>query len=351
MRGTRDTSVAAAVAWLCALSLTWIACPAAAGEPIAAAVPVVDAGPDVTSTEGGQQFPLNGLVMSQASVVTISWTATAGPDVDAGATCKITEPDSDTTVASCTDDGHFVFTLTADDGVNPPVSDSMTATLANVPPDMLIMRPNNGKTYPYDAQAVFEAHVYDFGLNDTLTCTIAWGDGATSVAMVVGTSCTATHQYKPGLYHLLVTAADDDGGAETLGPLSIHVTPPPAHRADGWGFIKKDGLRTAFGFSVQRVTATKTTTTVELKVTSAGHRLVAGSLTDLEFLNDNHVARWTGRARWDGRRGYRYRVLAIDNRLNGQGGPDRFGILIRDPGGDLVLKSEGALRAGRIRVR
>ena len=119
-----------------------------------------------------------------------------------------------------------MFTLTADDGVNPPVSDSMTATLTNVPPDMLIMQPNTGKTYPYDAQAVFEAHVYDFGLNDTLSCTIAWGDGATSVAMVVGKSCMATHQYDPGFYHLLVTAADDDGGMETLGPLWIPVTPP-----------------------------------------------------------------------------------------------------------------------------
>jgi hypothetical protein len=349
MRERRDTRVAAAVAGLCAIAVAWIATPAAAGEPSAAAGTIVDAGPDRMATEGGQQFPLDGLVMEQGPVA-ITWTVALGADVDAGATCTIGSPDSETATASCTDDGHFFFTLTADDGVNPPVSDSMTATLTNVPPDMLIMQPDVGQPYPYDAQVVFEAHVYDFGLNDTLTCTVAWGDGATSVAAVVGESCTASHHYDPGFYHPWVTAADDDGGAENLGPLALTVKPPPADRADGWGFIKKDGRRTAFNFSVQRVTTMKTTTTVHLAVSSAGHRLVARSLADLEFLYDNHVARWTGRARWDGRRGYYYRVLAIDNRVNGSGGPDRFGILIRDPDGNLVLKAEGALRVGHIRV-
>ena len=147
------------------------------------------------ATEGGQQFPLDGLVMEQGQVA-ITWTVALGPDVDAGAKCTIGSPDSERATASCTDDGHFVFTLTADDGVNPPVSDSMTATLTNVPPDMLIMQPDLGQPYPYDAQVVFEAHVYDFGLNDPLTCTVAWGDGATSLAAVVGESCTASHHLR-----------------------------------------------------------------------------------------------------------------------------------------------------------
>ena len=349
MHRRRHTRVAAAVASSCAVSLAWIAAPAAAGEPSAAAATVVDAGPDVTGDEG-QPFPLNGLVMEQGPVA-ISWTAVPGPDVDAGASCSIASPESETANASCSDDGHFVFTLTASDGVNPPVSDSMTATITNAPPDMLIMQPNTGTTYPYDARAIFKAHVYDWGLNDALTCTVAWGDGATSVAMVVGESCTASHQYDPGFYHPWVTAADDDAGAETLGPLALTVKPPPGHRADGWGFIKKDGRRTSFNFSAQRVAAKPTTG--HLTVTTAGHHLVGVLLRDLELSppGQDNVARWTGRARWDGQRGYRYRVLAIDNRRDGKGAPDRFGLLVRDPDGDLVLKTEGALRVGHIRVR
>jgi len=65
----------------------------------------------------------------------------------------------------------------------------------------------------------------------------------------------------------------------------------------------------------------------------------------------DNVARWTGRARWDGQRGYRYRVLAIDNRRRGKGGPDRFGLLIRNPHGNLVLRTEGPLRVGNVRIR
>jgi hypothetical protein len=341
MRGSRDTTVAAAVAGLCAIAVAWIATPAAAGEPTAAAATIVDAGPDDTADEG-QGIHLKGLVMEQGPV-TISWTATPGPDVDAGARCFIASSDSETSSAYCTDDGHFVFTLTADDGVNPPVSDSMTATITNGPPDMLIMQPDTGTTYPYDARAVFQAAVFELGLNDSMSCTVAWGDGATSVVAVAGGSCTASHQYDTGFYHLRATATDDDGGAETIGPLSIHVNPPPA---DGWGFIKKDGRRTGFDFSVRPVGAK---TTGHLAVTTAGHRLVAVWLRDLEVSGDR--ARWWGRGRWDGRRGYRFRVVVHDNRRERQGKPDRFGIVVRDPDGEVVLTSEGALRAGNIRVR
>jgi hypothetical protein len=344
MRVRRHTGFTAAVAWACAISLAWIAAPAAASEPIAAAAPVVDAGPDDTAAEG-QQVHLNGVVHGDELVAT-SWTVTPGPDVDAGASCSIGSPvGAAQTTAWCSDDGHFAFTLTADDGMNPPVSDSMTATITNAPPDVLIIQPDTGTTYPYDAEAIFQADVYDWGLNDSLTCTVAWGDGATSVAMVVGESCTASHQYDPGFYHPWITAADDDGGAETIGPLSIHVTPPPA-RAAGWGFVKKDGRRTAFEFSARRVAGT---TAGHLAVTSAGHRLVVNYLRDLEVSGDR--AHWSGRGRWDGLRGYRLSVVVHDNRREGLGPPDRFGIVVRAPGGDVVLTTEGALREGHIRVR
>ena len=46
----------------------------------------------------------------------------AGPDVDPGATCTFSVAHAAATTITCTDDGTFTVTLTADDGSNPPVS-------------------------------------------------------------------------------------------------------------------------------------------------------------------------------------------------------------------------------------
>ncbi len=53
--------------------------------------------------------------------------------VDPGTTCSFGNAESPRTTFTCTDDGTFAVTLTADDGVNAPVSDSAEVTVRNLP--------------------------------------------------------------------------------------------------------------------------------------------------------------------------------------------------------------------------
>ena len=69
MRRRQSTVVTATLAWSCAASLAGIAAPAAAGESIAAAALVVDAGPDDTAEEG-QVVDLRGVVTGDGVVAT-----------------------------------------------------------------------------------------------------------------------------------------------------------------------------------------------------------------------------------------------------------------------------------------
>ena len=49
---------------------------------------------------------------------------------------------------ACTDDGSVTVTLSVDDGVNPPATDTTTLTLTNALPDVGIDEPVDGSTHP-----------------------------------------------------------------------------------------------------------------------------------------------------------------------------------------------------------
>ncbi|KOX04340.1 hypothetical protein ADK66_26895, partial [Micromonospora sp. NRRL B-16802] len=73
---------------------------------------------------------MNGSARDDGGAPSTRWSYTAGSDVDAGATCAFEDAGTPVTTISCTDDGTFTVTLTADDGVNGAVSDSATVTLS-----------------------------------------------------------------------------------------------------------------------------------------------------------------------------------------------------------------------------
>lgn len=96
----------------------------AAGNP----APTVDAGADVDGTVG-EPANLDGTI-GASGPVTSTWTATPGADVEPGATCQFGDAAQVDTTVTCSGQGTWTLTLTADDGTNPAVSDTATLTVA-----------------------------------------------------------------------------------------------------------------------------------------------------------------------------------------------------------------------------
>ena len=159
---------------------------------------------------------------------TILWTA-LGTGTDAGASCTFANAAAAVTSVTCTDDGAWTLTLTADDGTNPPVADSLLLTIANANPGVgagADQAAAVGETVSLDP-ATFS----DAGANDTHTAQIDWGDGTAVVAGNVGTgTVSGSHAYgAPGTYTVTVTVTDDDTGAgsDTLTVTVSGIEEPP----------------------------------------------------------------------------------------------------------------------------
>lgn len=187
------------------------------------APPLVAAGGDRLGVEGGLVF-LGGSVTDDGAT-TKTWTAAPGAGVDAGASCSFGSPSSAATTVTCTDDGTWTLTLRADDGVNPPVSDSLELSLANAAPTIAITSPPAGAS---PLAVSLSAAVDDPGSNDVLSCTIDWGDSSSSAGTVAGGVCSATHTYAAGTPSatLSATVSDDDGASDSASRTLDFNRPP-----------------------------------------------------------------------------------------------------------------------------
>ncbi|MBZ5559902.1 MAG: multicopper oxidase domain-containing protein [Acidobacteriia bacterium] len=150
--------------------------------------------------------------------VTTTWSfAPAGP-VDAGSACTIADPSALDTTIRCNDDGAYTLTLTASDG-HSTVHQDATLVVANAPPSVSISTPVGGTKFELHDPATVVASFADAGTNDTHTCSIAWGDGATSPGVVAeaggaGTCTSPAHTYATaGSRTIVATVTDDDGDA------------------------------------------------------------------------------------------------------------------------------------------
>ena len=109
---------------------------------------MADAGGPYSGNEGSA-ISLSGATASDpdGDTLTYAWTYAAGAGVDTGATCSFSDAAALNPTITCTDDGTFVATLTVDDGVNDPVSDSADVVVANVNPVVDITAPLEGALY------------------------------------------------------------------------------------------------------------------------------------------------------------------------------------------------------------
>ncbi|NBE52819.1 PKD domain-containing protein [Streptomyces boluensis] len=203
--------------------------------------PTVDAGPDVSGDEGAP-VKLAGSAEDDHGAPDVKWTYRPREGVDKGATCEFSNAGRPGTRLVCTDDGTFEVTLTADDGVNAPVSDSALVRLDNVAPKVTLDGPEEWDVHRVGDKVALKAPFEDPGSNDTHTCTVRWDDGKKSSFPAKGDSCDVSHAYPhAGMNTISVEVADDDGGrdrAETM----IVVYDPRAGLLTGAGRTD-DGLR------------------------------------------------------------------------------------------------------------
>jgi PKD domain len=186
---------------------------------------------DASGNEGAA-IPITGTATDpDGDPLTTNWTVTPGGGVDPGAICTIAAPASLSTTVSCTDDGSYTLTLTASDGINPPVSATGTLTVANVPAAVSISSPTNGQLFQLGDTVNVTAPFSDPGTNDTHTCSIDWGDTTVTAGVVTEVAgagtCTGSHAYSSnGPKTITVFVTDDDGGTG-LASVTIDINAPP----------------------------------------------------------------------------------------------------------------------------
>ncbi len=187
--------------------------------------PTPDAGAD-TGGDEGSTIALSGSALDPdaGDTVSTSWSYTAGAGVDAGATCTIADASAISTTISCTDDGQYTVTLTADDGVNPAVSDSANLAVGNALPAVTAAGPAASVSCGAN-NASLNVSFSDAGANDTHTASLEWGDGSTPDTVDPAlTGFTAWHTYAlAGVYNATATVTDDDGGSGADSSNSVTV--------------------------------------------------------------------------------------------------------------------------------
>jgi hypothetical protein len=173
--------------------------------------------------------------------MTTTWSVAPQAGVDPGATCAIADPNAASTTITCTDDGTYTLTVTANDGVNPAVVQNATLTVANVAPTVLITSVTPGSLVPVNTNVTVNASISEPASNDTFTastCSFDMDDGNPALVDVpVAGACSASKLFSAaGVFTVTVSGTDDDGGIGSASVLVI-VFDPSAGFVTGGGTI------------------------------------------------------------------------------------------------------------------
>lgn len=202
--------------------------------------PTVDAGPNRTGDEG-TPINLSGVAYDDISTPTVTWSYSAGPDVDPGTTCVIGNTHALRTTITCNDNGTFTATLTASDGENDPVSDSATVTVVNAPPVITSLVPASWEVFRAGVGVPLKAAFTD-APNDTHTCAITWDDGSTSAIAAQSHACEQSHVFAhAGMYTIEVSVTDDDGATATAKTMVVVYDPDGGFATAGAQFTSPVG--------------------------------------------------------------------------------------------------------------
>ncbi|MEQ4208558.1 DUF2599 domain-containing protein [Actinopolymorpha sp. B9G3] len=244
--------------------------------------PVVNAGPDVDGHEGAD-VKLRGEAVDELGEPPVHWTYEPMDGVDAGAKCRFADKSDPVTTVRCTDDGTYRLTLTADDGVNAPVSDSAVLTVRNVAPTLRLKAPENWAVYRVEDRIELDAPFTDPGSNDTHTCSISWDDGTTSTFAAEDHTCSRGRTFDhAGMYTMEMTVTDDDGGADSAEVMVV-VYDPRAGLLTGAGKVDD---HTIFATVAKYLTtdSTKPFGTFTLSAPASGDERLTFTTTTLEWL-------------------------------------------------------------------
>ncbi|WP_229068533.1 PKD domain-containing protein [Actinoplanes sp. DH11] len=210
--------------------------------------PTVDAGANVSGDEGSV-ITLGGSAADAEGTPSTNWTYAPGTGTDPGASCAFTAENNVGTGITCTDDGVYTVTLTANDGVNGSVSDSATVTVYNVAPsvspqpspsaraaaaDSGIVTPTPWQVFRVGSSVKLTADFTDPGLNDTHVCAVNWDDGSTQKFTSYGRQCVREHTYtRAGMFTISTGVTDDDGGIAGEKTVMVIVYDPDG----GWANV------------------------------------------------------------------------------------------------------------------
>jgi FtsP/CotA-like multicopper oxidase with cupredoxin domain len=186
---------------------------------------------DAAGNEGSATAVHATAVDGEGDPLTNTWTYAPAGGVDAGTTCAFGNIHALSTTFTCTDDGTFTITLTSDDGQNEPAHDDGTVTVSNVAPHVSITSPLSGQLFQLADTIPLVAPFTDAGTHDTHTCSIAWGDGATTAGLVVelagAGTCTGSHHYATGGHKTIAATVTDDDTGHDAASVTIDINTPP----------------------------------------------------------------------------------------------------------------------------
>ncbi len=223
-----------------------------------------------------------------------------------------------------------------------------TITVNNVNPSIGDIGVNPSGPISVNTSTNATASFSDPGVLDTHTAVWNWGDGTTTNGIVTETngsgSVTGSHSYSvAGVYTLLLTVTDKDGGVGTKQYQYVVVYDPSAGFVTGGGQIESpagaevsapDTTGTAFfGISAKYTPGSSTPAGSVGYTFTNGNLVLASTSIDWLVVNGN-VAFLSGQGTINGSGSYSFLVSTID------GSPDMLRIKITDSSGSTVYDNQ-----------
>ncbi len=308
--------------------------------------PVIDPIQPASGNEGEQLNLLAVVSDPENDPLSYNWDYSLGDGVDPGTICTFSDPYLSETAFSCTDNGSFNVTITSSDNNNDPVSESVTITIDNLPPDIeTIIAPIT--PLPVGTTIETSALFTDPGSNDTHTATWDWGDSTNSEGEISNNLVTGEHTYNtPDVYTLVISVEDDDTGLDIEEFLYVVVYDPEGGFVTGGGWFNspegafyQDPLLTGkatFGFvSKYKKGANIPTGNTEFQFKVANLSFKSASYDWLVIAGKKAIFKGVGTINGEGQ--YRFILSVIDVDLNVGDGLDKFRIKIWDLATDEMI--------------